>query len=497
MISGAPINVIDYGAIGDNSTDDTVALQAAFNALENNGCIIFPPSKTYKTTSAIVASNTLTNCIVEGNGSTIRAAHNGDGLNLTSINENASRWKLYNLNIIGPNVSFPNNAGELAGTSTGAGLKFGADNTTNTATAYASSIINCSFSNFYYGVYMQAALLCNFNGGYISFNQYGIYVDAGQTNANTFLGVGVRQNRIFGVYSSETTGGALTFATSNKFYGCTFETNIPYNLSAGGYPATFDGTQGFGVKLWNSYDWVFDGCYFENHNYSIMVENSSDDNVFQNCRFDSGGAAGVRPGAVIIAAATCNNNRFIGCKMSDIYSSTDGTFQILSAGAFFTQIIDCIGFRFNSATFLGVGTNISNNTKAQGTAGNGQNYGAIQMPFQGYLDNPGEGSVPGTITGIATATATLNSFGFGEIRFGSQITGATTITTISDIASKGKILTLINYQNSYSVVIQSAANGTGTIVLTGFTNVTMNNFGQMLVLYCTSANTFYEIGRNF
>ena len=35
MIDGAPLNVRDYGALGDGSTDDSAALNAAAMALQN------------------------------------------------------------------------------------------------------------------------------------------------------------------------------------------------------------------------------------------------------------------------------------------------------------------------------------------------------------------------------------------------------------------------------------------------------------------------------
>jgi hypothetical protein len=48
MIDAAPINVADYGATGDGSTDDTVAIQAAFDAVSaSGGTVVFEPGKTY------------------------------------------------------------------------------------------------------------------------------------------------------------------------------------------------------------------------------------------------------------------------------------------------------------------------------------------------------------------------------------------------------------------------------------------------------------------
>ena len=52
MITGAPANVLDYGATGDGTTDDTAAIQAALDA---NTCVTFPEG-TYRVTSIVIDS---------------------------------------------------------------------------------------------------------------------------------------------------------------------------------------------------------------------------------------------------------------------------------------------------------------------------------------------------------------------------------------------------------------------------------------------------------
>ena len=78
MVQGACFNVLDFGATGDGTTDDTTAIQAAINAAEGNALYI--PKGTYKCTSQIqIKANTL----IFGagrNASILRFTHTGRGL---------------------------------------------------------------------------------------------------------------------------------------------------------------------------------------------------------------------------------------------------------------------------------------------------------------------------------------------------------------------------------------------------------------------------------
>jgi hypothetical protein len=53
MVEGSPVNVKDYGATGDGSTNDSAAMQAAINASE----YVYVPSGTYKISDISVTSN--------------------------------------------------------------------------------------------------------------------------------------------------------------------------------------------------------------------------------------------------------------------------------------------------------------------------------------------------------------------------------------------------------------------------------------------------------
>lgn len=67
MIQGATINVLDYGAIGDGSTNDGAAIQAAIDACPVGGTVYFPKGY-YRTTTQITMKNNVS-LLGEGVGS--------------------------------------------------------------------------------------------------------------------------------------------------------------------------------------------------------------------------------------------------------------------------------------------------------------------------------------------------------------------------------------------------------------------------------------------
>lgn len=62
-----PISVTDFGAVGEGTTDDTLKIQAAINALTDGDTLYFPPGLTFKTTDALTFSN-LDHIRIEGTG---------------------------------------------------------------------------------------------------------------------------------------------------------------------------------------------------------------------------------------------------------------------------------------------------------------------------------------------------------------------------------------------------------------------------------------------
>ena len=122
MITGSPINVLDYGAKGDGVTNDTTAIQAAFNAATTlTGATIIFPAGNYLTTSTL----TLPRCAHimgvtrrgVGNppsmigGSGIYANFAGPAMRASEASVTAYDLVISNLHIRGNKASYPSGDG--------------------------------------------------------------------------------------------------------------------------------------------------------------------------------------------------------------------------------------------------------------------------------------------------------------------------------------------------------------------------------------------------
>jgi len=107
MINGSPLNVLDFGAKGDGSTDDTAAIQSCLNSFTQatgGGTVVFPPGTYIISSSLIVDVNGMT--LIGTKGSTWIKRKNGvaaDTMNnlQTAYQGRYSGTPIYDLSIIG------------------------------------------------------------------------------------------------------------------------------------------------------------------------------------------------------------------------------------------------------------------------------------------------------------------------------------------------------------------------------------------------------------
>jgi len=495
------VSVVDFGADPTGVTECSAAINAALNSLPINGGSLEFPTGTYLVTSPIVIPVGAKYFRLTGYGATLNCAHNGDGLVAISTNENYSSHTIEGFRIVGPNTFLPGTASPV--TSTGSGISMARGDTSNTVASYNCAIRDVVVQGFNKGLTLQSVIDLSVTGKTLfEYNQYGIYIDAGQTNANTFIGVHVRYNRVAGIYSSGRSGGTLTNATQNQFISCLIESNIFYDITL--YPPPGNGTNPDfvstpeigGVVLLNSYDFSFYGCYFENHNFGIWLGASSDGHRFENCFFSPSGA---HTGGIMIADNGCVNNTFTRCS----YAGGGALANVKMLGIFDrttakNSFVDCAGWVFQEAVDQRGGNISSLNIRYASTnqAGGGDTVGLLQLPGNGYTSNVSVGTTRGTIDTTTASATVLNADGFGEIQLGNGVAEAITITEISNVRPNSYFV-LTNYQVGYPVTVASGAIGTGLIYLKDGHSAVMTDLGDTIVFWVTGQSKLKEVGRTF
>lgn len=473
LIYNKEINIKQFGAKGNGVTDDTNAIQAALNRVPNNSAIYFPYG-TYLTTAPLVFKTNSKNLRLYSNGkSIIKANHTGDCLVLTALNENYGNHVIENLVIQGVNNYY---AGTANFTSQGSGI--------NLTTAFYNDIVNCNVLGFKNGILINGSIHNTVRGNcFISNNEVGILINGNTSNVNQINNARIRLNSKRGISIEGTSG--TPYPTANIIDNCYIESNIPYPYENGGNAPT-DST---GIYISTSFNNIINNCYFENLDSAIYITKSSDGNKISNSFFTSSGAIYERYCTINIIGDYCSNNSIINCYAPNTENVNNAVISSAN-GQSNNQFINCQGFNFSFPT--NSRPDILNCIPSVGNAGYAN--AAISMPRAGYLENPGEGTSRGNISGIGTTNATLNAQSYGEILFGNQITADTTITNITNL-QRGQIITLFNYQIAHKITIK-AGNGINGIQLNNNQDCVLDNYSDSITLYMSHFGKLIEIGRS-
>lgn len=126
MIADARVNVKDYGAKGDGTTDDTAAIQSAINAVESASTgIVYLPAGNYKTTAELVIDTAGTMLKGDGGhieqtkitathttGAVIRIKHRSCGIESMTIDSDSTRYAATVTDGHGIHYEYPDEAGQ-------------------------------------------------------------------------------------------------------------------------------------------------------------------------------------------------------------------------------------------------------------------------------------------------------------------------------------------------------------------------------------------------
>lgn len=134
MIEGAYVNVQDFGALGDDSTDDTLAIQAAIDSVQSSayGGAVYLPAGTYKITTALNITSKKVSMFGAGGSSSVISALSCNGINFTSASYDNGTSFFEDFGLVGAAGSSPNFAavqsilppGGVTGTDSRDGLYF-------------------------------------------------------------------------------------------------------------------------------------------------------------------------------------------------------------------------------------------------------------------------------------------------------------------------------------------------------------------------------------
>jgi hypothetical protein len=313
------VSVKDFGAIGDGTTDDTVAIQAAMDA----GYNIVIPSGTYKVTSSI---NVRLETTITGYGTCLIVGYHTNAVfyfkGLTVAGSNAGKSLIQGVNFTNGATYTPSEFIRLGDTTTTGALNY-------LGAAINTEIRQCSF----YGVATQAI------GIYRAYN-----VSIKNCTITNFTGTGVK--------TFQSVSDNTTWAYGTSIYSTDF-TNIVGNgiIAASGdievFGGVIEGCSLGGVEIsatngLSDYPQVsFHGVYFEaNTNYQVKSTYRPTNVGFFGCQFKSGG---ISNNFIFVSGSTAN---YYNCTTpNNSCTFTYGNIRLLNCAYLYdstTSLVDSI-----------------------------------------------------------------------------------------------------------------------------------------------------------
>ena len=262
MIDGAPLNVRDFGAVGDNSTDDTSAIQTAVDSLTSGQGLYFPKG-TYKITNEITLPVGIAfNFFGDGKRASVVQQYTANKNGFTSLSTFATGPNECSIRDMGINASnntsgygFDNvgikRSNLLNVEFSGWGYSGSAGGGVRIFNSLILTFTNCSFYSCYYGIYNEEGLSTNFNGGGI-FGCTFEDIKAQAFKATYTNGISIIGNTIESCY-----GGGILITTGGGglvIHGNYFEQNLVL-AGAGTYYDIYIGPDSYvkGVDIRGNY----------------------------------------------------------------------------------------------------------------------------------------------------------------------------------------------------------------------------------------------------
>lgn len=380
MIDGAVFNVLDFGAVGDGVTNDTVAIQAALDAAINLGNLNQEPNAVYFPPGQYLVTQVTIGYITGGAGS-------------------AATKDAYYKNIYCDGEIIGTNASDAIVKIEGAlGCNFNSLRVTNLSTAVGSIAVKASRS------YIVNWNNCRFKGGEYSYLLQG--------NLNNYYGCAFNGASLGGFAIV----GATANLQSNAAFGCDFEANTGWGL----YVQRTSGTP--------FADLICKECYFERNDLGqVYIENNLGNVSFESCYFNITTSKDAIVYSGTLTSATDNNSRIENCFFNFTVAALSSNCVARAAGTAVTAMGGVryqgnrIGGLTNANTVLGFTQAYAGSTNSALENGinvlnNNRLIGIKNFDFSTLSGGAGSAPTLWTAGGGATLTsgATISQYNYGN-----------------------------------------------------------------------------------